>query len=367
MFIEKERMKAGYAVQKDFWRNHRSWKLVAAALGACVLLSACGTTELSDQRERPSAEQTSSASPAAENTNKDETNSAEEDVMITPEHFIDTLMNGSKEDIYNQMSPELKETISLEEFKTSVDSFTEGVTSWEQVTKVKMNNLMEHSWKDQTGTRGIQAYFAEDHQIDGLLIQPLETHEETDKAFTKTEFQFPMKGEWFVFWGGNDVMSNYHYAHETQRYALDIIRTKEDSSYQGEAAVNENYYAFGEPLYAAADGTVVEVKNDIPDNTPGVMNAEEPAGNVVVIDHGNGEYSITAHLKEGSAAVKTGDKVKQGDLIGQLGNSGNSSEAHLHFQVSDGPDLFTSRSVQIRWADQSQVLTRGKTFQGLPE
>ena len=57
-----------------------------------------------------------------------------------------------------------------------------------------MNNLMEHSWKDQTGTRGIQAYFAEDHQIDGLLIQPLETHEETDKAFTKTEFQFPMKG-----------------------------------------------------------------------------------------------------------------------------------------------------------------------------
>lgn len=341
--------------------------MLATALGACVLLSACGATESSDQREQPSAEQTSSASPAAENTNKEEMNSAEEDVMITPEHFIDTLMNGSKEDIYNQLSPELKETISLEEFKTSVDSFTEGVTSWEQVTKVKMNNLMEHSWKDQTGTKGIQAYFAEDRQIDGLLIQPLETHEETDKAFTKTEFQFPMKGEWFVFWGGNDVMSNYHYAHETQRYALDIIRTKEDSSYQGEAAVNENYYAFGEPLYAAADGTVVEVKNDIPDNTPGVMNAEEPAGNVVVIDHGNGEYSITAHLKEGSAAVKTGDKVKQGDLIGQLGNSGNSSEAHLHFQVSDGPDLFTSRSVQIRWADQSQVLTRGNTFQGLPE
>ncbi|MBE7680890.1 M23 family metallopeptidase [Paenibacillus sp. P13VS] len=367
MFIEKKRMKAEYALQKGSRRSQRSWLMLAAALGACVLLSACGATESSDQREKPSAEQTSSASPAAENTNKEETNSAEEDVMITPEHFIDTLMNGSKDDIYNQMSPELKETISLEEFKRSVDSFTEGVTSWEQVTKVKMNNLMEHSWKDQTGTKGIQAYFAEDHQIDGLLIQPLETHEETDKAFTKTQFQFPMKGEWFVFWGGNDVMSNYHYAHETQRYALDIIRTKEDLSYQGEAAVNENYYAFGEPLYAAADGTVVEVKNDIPDNTPGVMNAEEPAGNVVVIDHGNGEYSITAHLKEGSAAVKTGDKVKQGDLIGQLGNSGNSSEAHLHFQVSDGSDLFTSRSVQIRWADQSQVLTRGNTFQGLPE
>jgi len=348
-------------------RGRKGWQLIVVALGTCVLLSACGTTESSGQREQSSAEQTSSAVPAAEVTNKEETNIAEENAMITPDNFIDTLMNGSKEDLYNQMSPELQEAISLDEFKTSTDSFMEGVTSWEPVTEAKLNNLVERSWKDQTGTKGIQAYFTKDHQISGLMIQPLEMHEETDKAFTKTEFQFPVKGKWFVFWGGNDVMSNYHYAHETQRYALDIVRTQEDSSYQGDAAVNENYYAFGEPLYAAADGTVVEVKNDIPDNTPGVMNAEEPAGNVVVIDHGNGEYSITAHIKEGSVAVKTGDKVKQGDLIGQLGNSGNSSEAHLHFQVSDGPDLFTSRSIQIRWADQSQVLTRGNTFQGLPE
>ncbi|WKL00462.1 M23 family metallopeptidase [Paenibacillus amylolyticus] len=62
-----------------------------------------------------------------------------------------------------------------------------------------------------------------------------------------------------------------------------------------------------------------------------------------------------------------GDKLKQGDPIGELGNSGNSSEAHLHFQVSDGPDLFTSRSINIRWADQSQQFTRGNTIQGLPE
>jgi len=363
---EKCSMTSGHVVHERL-RGRKGWQLIVVALGTCVLLSACGTTESSGQREQSSAEQTSSAVPAAEVTNKEETNIAEEDAMITPDNFIDTLMNGSKEDLYNQMSPELQEAISLDEFKTSTDSFMEGVTSWEPVTEAKLNNLVERSWKDQTGTKGIQAYFTKDHQISGLMIQPLEMHEETDKAFTKTEFQFPVKGKWFVFWGGNDVMSNYHYAHETQRYALDIVRTQEDSSYQGDAAVNENYYAFGEPLYAAADGTVVEVKNDIPDNTPGVMNAEEPAGNVVVIDHGNGEYSITAHIKEGSVAVKTGDKVKQGDLIGQLGNSGNSSEAHLHFQVSDGPDLFTSRSIQIRWADQSQVLTRGNTFQGLPE
>lgn len=358
-------MKSGYIVQKDLWSSNKSWKVLVVALGTCVTLSACGNSESSGQAEQPSAEQTSGAAPAEEVTNK--TNATKEDAMITPDNFIDTLMNGSKDDIYNQMSPELKETITLEQFKTSAEGFLEGVASFEPVVEVRVNNLTERSWKDQKGTKGIQAYFTEDHQIDGLLIQSLETHEETDKEFTKTEFQFPVKGEWFVFWGGNDVMSNYHYAHETQRYALDIVRTQEESSYRGEATANENYYAFGEPLYAAADGTIVEVKNDIPDNTPGVMNVEEPAGNFVVIEHGNGEYSITAHIKEGSVAVKTGDKVKQGELIGELGNSGNSSEAHLHFQVSDGPDLFTSRSIQIRWADQSQVLTRGNAFQGLPE
>ncbi|WP_238651896.1 M23 family metallopeptidase [Paenibacillus piscarius] len=315
----------------------KSWKGLAAALGMCVILSACSTPEASEPQE------------------------------ITPDNFMDTLMKGSKENIYKQMSPELQGIISLDEFKSTADSFMEGVTSWNKVTEVKLNKLVDVSWKDQTGTKGIQASFTEDHQIAGLLIQPLERHDATDKALTKTTFQFPLKGEWFVFWGGNDVLSNYHYAHETQRYALDIIRTQDASSYQGDGKDNEDYYAFGEPLYAAADGKVVEVKNDIPDNTPGVMNAEAPEGNVVVIDHGNGEHSITAHIKQGSVAVKKGEHVKQGELIGHLGNSGNSSEAHLHFQVSDGPDIFTSRSLPIRWADQSQSLTRGNSFHGLPE
>ncbi|SLK04283.1 MULTISPECIES: M23 family metallopeptidase [unclassified Paenibacillus] len=360
--------KSGYAAHEKL-QSKKSWKLLAIALGACVMLSACGNSNsiTSEQAEQQSKEQTTNANEASESTHQEENSGTEVSAIITPDNFIDTLMNGSKDAIYSQMSPELKEALTLEQFTTSADQFLEGVTSFDLVVDAKVNHLTEFAWKDQTGTKGIQAYFTEANQIEGLLIQPLELHEDTDQTFTKTEFQFPMKGEWYVFWGGNDVMSNYHYEHETQRYALDIIRTKEAFSYNGDAKVNENYYAFGEPLYAAADGTVVEIKNDIPDNTPGVMNPEEPAGNNVVIDHGNGEYSITGHIKEGSVSVKKGDKVKQGDLIGELGNSGNSSEAHLHFQVSDGQDLFTSRSVNIRWADQSQQLTRGNTIQGLPE
>ncbi|WP_339303508.1 M23 family metallopeptidase [Paenibacillus sp. FSL R5-0519] len=349
-------------------QNKRSWKVLAITLGACVILSACGNGNAitSDQAEQQSAEQASNHE-ASENYNQEQNSTSEVSAVVTPDNFIDTLMNGSKDAIYSQFSPELKETVTLEQFKTTADPFLEGVESWEQVVDAEMNQLTEVAWKDQTGTKGIRAYFSDENLIEGLSIQPLEAHEDTDDKLTKTEFQFPMKGEWYVFWGGQDVMSNYHYEHETQRYALDIVRTKEQSSYHGDAKENENYHAFGEPLYAAADGTVVEIKNDIPDNVPGVMNPEEPAGNYVVIDHGNGEYSITAHIKKGSVSVQKGDKLKQGDLIGELGNSGNSSEAHLHFQVSDGPDLFTSRSMNIRWADQSQQLTRGNTIQGLPE
>lgn len=348
--------------------QRKNWKVLAIALGACVILSACGNSNknTSEQAEQQSVEKTSN-NESSENSNQEQNSSSEASVAITPDNFIDTLMNGSKDAIYSQFSPELKEALTLEQFKTSADNFFEGVKSWEQVVDAEVNHLREHAWQDETGTKGLRVYFTEDNQIGGLTIQPLEAHESTDNTFTKTEFQFPMKGEWYVFWGGHNVLSNYHYEHETQRYALDIVRMKDHSSYQGDAAVNENYYAFGEPLYAAADGTVVEIKNDLPDNVPGVMNPEEPAGNYVVIDHGNGEYSITGHIKKGSVTVQKGDKLKQGDLIGELGNSGNSSEAHLHFQVSDGPDLFTSRSINIRWADQSQQLTRGNTIQGLPE
>lgn len=281
-----------------------------------MILSACGNSNsiTSDQAEQQSAEQASNTNKEGENTHQEQDSASAGTAMVTPDNFVDTLMKGSSEDIYRQLSPQMKEAITLENLKTSADEFLEGVTSLDQVFAAEMNNLTEFAWKDQTGTKGIRAYFTEANQIDGLLIQPLETHKNTDQKFTKTEFHFPLKGEWYVFWGGNDVMSNYHYEHETQRYALDIIRSKEGFSYNGDAKVNASYHAFGQPLYAAADGTVVDTKNDISDNIPGVMNPEEPAGNYVVIDHGNNEYSITGHIKEGTVSVKKGDKLKQETL-----------------------------------------------------
>ena len=71
------------------------------------------------------------------------------------------------------------------------------------------------------------------------------------------------------------------------------------------------------------------------------------------IDQG-GEFSYLAHLKKGSVTVKPGDKVERGEIIGQIGNSGNSSEPHLHFQVSGGSNLFESEAINVQWNDGSQ-------------
>ncbi|MEX1367291.1 MAG: M23 family metallopeptidase, partial [Nannocystaceae bacterium] len=95
---------------------------------------------------------------------------------------------------------------------------------------------------------------------------------------------------------------------------------------------NEAYYGYGQPLLAAAAGTVIEVVEGVPDNPPKVMG--EAGGNGVVIDHGFGEVSSLWHAIPGSVRVKVGDTVQAGQEVAKVGNSGRSSGAHVHFHVS---------------------------------
>ncbi|WP_416151784.1 M23 family metallopeptidase [Salipaludibacillus sp. HK11] len=120
--------------------------------------------------------------------------------------------------------------------------------------------------------------------------------------------------------------------------------------YEGYPALNESYNAFGKEYLAPADGTVVRVENDVQDNEPvGEMNEEEPYSNYVILDHGNEEISQLAHFKYQSIEMKEGDEVKEGDLLGLVGNSGNSSEPHIHFHVPDFSDLSESKSIRINF------------------
>ena len=140
-----------------------------------------------------------------------------------------------------------------------------------------------------------------------------------------------------------------------QRFAIDFVKVADDNkTFKGDQLKNESYYAEGVDALAVANGTVVEVKDSIPENVPGINSRAVPitletvGGNHVIIDIGGGYYAFYAHLKPGSLKVKLGDKVTRGQVIGLVGNTGNSTEPHLHFHVADGISPLGSEGVPYR-------------------
>ena len=117
-----------------------------------------------------------------------------------------------------------------------------------------------------------------------------------------------------------------------------------------------NYYSFGADVVAPIYGEVVRVVNHVNDNTPGNTNENEPFGNYVMIKHDRHEYSVLAHLKRNSITVREGDIIYSQEVVGQCGNSGNSSEPHLHFQVINAPDLEKGQSLKIKFENATQPI-----------
>ena len=133
-------------------------------------------------------------------------------------------------------------------------------------------------------------------------------------------------------------------ARVAQRFATDWIKLGADGRlWQGDSTKNENWYGYKEPLVAVAPATVVAVKDGIPENVPlspqraVPITLETVGGNHVILDLGTGRYAFYAHILAGTIKVKVGDRVQPGQVIGLLGNSGNSDAPHLHFHVGDMP------------------------------
>lgn len=245
------------------------------------------------------------------------------------------ILGGEYERLYIQFSNELKSIVKLEEFRSMGQEFIAGIDSFEILSKMRLNGYESLVWNDPEGSKGLTATIDEKGTIIGIRIVNHPTHPETDDSYSKTVFDLPFRGEWLVFWGGNNKFVNYHYEHEQVRYAYDFLKENNGYSYEGDPKRNDSYFAFNEEVTAPADGVVVAAVDGILDNVPvGLMNEDQPAGNMVTIEHSNGEYSTVAHLKNGSVKVKVGDMVAAGQLLGLCGNSGNSSEPHIHFQVS---------------------------------
>lgn len=161
----------------------------------------------------------------------------------------------------------------------------------------------------------------------------------------------PLRGEGWLIANGPDSVSGHRrgliaaegsYA-IAQRFAIDHVKLDSTGrTYTGDQAKNESYYAEGVDALAVADGVVAATKDGIPENVPGVNSRAVPitletvGGNYVIIDIGRGRYAFYAHLKPGSLRVRPGDRVRRGQVVGLVGNSGNSTEPHLHFHVMDG-------------------------------
>jgi len=137
-----------------------------------------------------------------------------------------------------------------------------------------------------------------------------------------------------------------------QRFAIDWVRLRPDGkTFAGDQASNRSYRAYGAEALAVADGVVVATKDGIPENAPGPtsravpMTLETLGGNHVVLDIGGGRYAFYAHFQPRSLRVKRGDRVRRGQVLGLVGNSGNSTEPHLHFHVSDARSPLGSEGV----------------------
>ncbi len=283
---------------------------------------------------------------------------------VSPDEFTNQFLDGDFERLYNQTSSEFQSIVTLDEFVELGESFNANVNNYELISEVPIQNMQEYQWISDQGDKGIRSYFAEDLTIEGLQLIPIVSYPESDETYTENTYRMPINEEWYTFWGGTNELVNYHYPLENQRYAYDLFILKEDTSFNGDPEENESYFAFGKEVVAPLDGVIISAENTIADNTPNVdTNEEQLLGNHVVIEHENDEYSVIAHLKEGSLRVSKGDSVSAGDILGLAGNSGNSSEPHIHFHVADSADWENAASIRIKLEDEIEPV-RGETITG---
>ncbi len=175
---------------------------------------------------------------------------------------------------------------------------------------------------------------------------------------TNTPLILPFRGTWMVSNGGRSVETNNHMKFaggqgpQNLLYGYDF-RFKST----GEEKRLEEYKAFGQVVLAPADGTVIQVINGAIDVDPGERDRAVGVGNAIVIDHHNGEFSLLCHFKYQSITVKVGDMVTAGQLLGLCGNTGNTSEPHIHFSLQDGPLMHKANALPTQF---SRIMVDGE-------
>lgn len=242
----------------------------------------------------------------------------------------------SYDSLYNMFAPEMQKAISLEDLKQQMDGLHQQIGAVGDISFIEdVSGVKIYKVNHESMVMEYAIVLNSNNQITGL--RPQQYRDRSIKVIERntTKMILPFKEEWFVFWGGTEVTQNYHVAYPNQKYAYDIMMVKDGKSYKGDPKNNENYYVFGKEIIAPCDAKVVKVITGVHDNIPGELNPQQLTGNTVVLETQNKEYLLFAHLKLGSVNVEEGQMVKQGDLLGKCGNSGNTTEAHLHLSLQN--------------------------------
>lgn len=193
----------------------------------------------------------------------------------------------------------------------------------------------------------------------------------------------PLRGDHWLVANGCCAALNPHRAaviaidgalYVPERFAIDFVELdREGKLFAGPVDKLTSYAYYGVPVYSVASGTVTAAHDGEPEEIPGAMpkgkTISTATGNYVIVDIGQGRFATYAHLKTGSVRVRVGQRVGQGDVLGLLGNTGNTSNPHLHFHVSDRPSPLSSVAlpyVFTRFEDQGVVPGLEAVFGGEP-
>lgn len=157
----------------------------------------------------------------------------------------------------------------------------------------------------------------------GGLAYPADVHSTSPKVVVR----FPLNERALIGWGGDRLETNYHVIKPNERWAYDILIPPAEVK----SSKLDDYGIYGAKVMAPASGTVVSINNDEKDLVPGSDDFQSMAGNHIYLRlDETGTFLVLAHLKKGSIKVKEGQHVNEGEFLAQVGNSGSSSEPHLH-------------------------------------
>lgn len=258
--------------------------------------------------------------------------------------FMKFYNSGTYDSVFTMFADIMKTHLPLEKTVGFLGDLKKQVGNISKMEFLRMKqSYCSYKTKFDNGLLELNISLDNDSKLNAMFIKQFVDENLPVLERNTTKMILPFNDEWTVFWGGDTKEQNYHIDNPAQKNAFDfLIFDSEGKSFRNSGENNSDYYCFGKELFAPCDGEVVLAVDGVKDNKPGIMNPVFLTGNTVILKTANNEYLFFAHFKQFSVKVKQGEKVKQGQLLGLCGNSGNSSEAHLHFHIQNGEDLGTA-------------------------